>query len=134
MLKALVVTLIITVEGTKAWMHIGIQSRVQMSVNLKKQKGHETKEETRKGGAGWILTPIDSVVVRRGAVACSVECFLAPTTRIPRAAPGVVVIGTRSSFHLLLKDHPTDATPNLEGGKTQEGWWRGEKKKGKVLI
>lgn len=53
-------------------------------------------------GAGWILTSVNSVVVRWGAVACSVECFLAPTTRIPCTAPGVVVIGTRSGFHLLL--------------------------------
>lgn len=53
-------------------------------------------------GAGWILTSINGVVVHWGAIACSVECLFAPTTRIPGTAPGVVVIGTGSSFHLLL--------------------------------
>lgn len=52
--------------------------------------------------AGWILTSINGVVVRWGAIACSVECLFAPTARIPGTAPGVVVIGTRSGFHLLL--------------------------------
>lgn len=51
---------------------------------------------------GWILTSINGVVVRWGAIACSVECLFAPTARIPGTAPGVVVIGTRSGFHLLL--------------------------------
>lgn len=66
---------------------------------MQKQKEEETKRGQNGGGA---LTSVDSVVVRRGAVACSVERFLAPTTRIPSTAPGVVVVGTRSGFHLLL--------------------------------
>lgn len=65
----------------------------------------------------WILTAIDGVVVGRCAVACCVEGFLAPTAGIPRTAPGVIVIETRSGFHLLLQDHPPDATPNLRGKK-----------------
>lgn len=69
-------------------------------MNLQEQSEDEAGEDAR--GAGWILTSVVSAVVRHGAVACGVECFLAPTTGIPRTAPGVVVIGTRSGFHLLL--------------------------------
>lgn len=44
--------------------------------------------------AGRVLTSVEGVVVRRGAVAGGVERFLAPTAGIPGATPGVVVIGT----------------------------------------
>lgn len=63
---------------------------------------------------GWSLTAVDGVVKRGRAVARGGERLLAPTTRIPRTAPGVVVIGTRSGFHLLLQDHPPNATPDLK--------------------
>lgn len=76
--------------------------------------------------AGRVLTSVESVVVRRGAVASGVKRFLAPAARIPSATPGVVVIGTRSSFHLLLQDHPPDATPDLRGSVRRR---RGERKK-----
>lgn len=70
---------------------------------------------TAKVALAAVLRPrraIDGVVVRRGTVARRVERFFAPTLRIPPASPGVVVIGTRSSLHLLLQDHPPDTTPN----------------------
>lgn len=114
----------IALEGTNMWLHRNTVRRVGIHELAETERTRDKEGDAQ--GAGWILTPVDSVVVRCGAVACSVECFLAPTTRIPRAAPGVVVIGTRSGFHLLLQDHPPDATPNLRG--------RGRKKTGKLLI
>lgn len=88
----------------------GTEARPE-TMNFKAESGRGARVQGEKGGV--VLTAIDGVVVRRCAVACRVQRFLAPATRIPRAAPGVVVIGTRSRFHLLLEDHPSDATPNL---------------------
>lgn len=79
-------------------------------------------------GRGGVLTSVEGVVVRWGAVARGVESLLAPAARIPGAAPGVVVIGTRPSFHLLLQDHPPDATPDLRGSVGRRG---GERKEGR---
>jgi len=65
-------------------------------------------------GGGGVLTAVDGVAVRRGAGAGGVERLFAPAARIPGASPGVVVIGTRSGFHLLLQDHPANS---LWGGR-----------------
>lgn len=46
-------------------------------------------------------------------MAHAVQHLPAPTAGVPCAAPGVVVIGTGTGFHLLLQDHPSDTTLNL---------------------
>lgn len=87
-------------------------------------------KEAGSSGEGRVLTSVEGVVVRRGAVASGVECFLAPAARIPGATPGVVVIGTRSGFHLLLQDHPPDATPDLRRSVGRRRGERKDRKKG----
>lgn len=80
-----------------------IKTRSSHSTSRKKKLTNHRKEtDADVYSAGWLLTSINGVVVHWGAIACSVECLFAPTTRIPGTAPGVVVIGTRSGFHLLL--------------------------------
>lgn len=80
-----------------------IKTRLSHSTSKeKKLTNHRKDTDGGVYGAEWILTSINGVVVHWGAIACSVECLFAPTTRIPGTAPGVVVIGTRSGFHLLL--------------------------------
>lgn len=54
------------------------------------------------------LTAIDGVVV-----AGVVQSLLAPSAGVPCAAPGVVVIRTRASFHFFLQDHPANPTLDL---------------------
>lgn len=58
--------------------------------------------------SGGALTAVNSVVV-----AHAVQHLPAAAAGVLRAAPRVVVIGTRAGFHLFLQDQPTDTTLNL---------------------
>lgn len=82
----------------------------ELSGKISSRLYHFSRYLDYKISAADLLTAIDGVVV-----AGAVQSLLAPSTGVPCAAPGVVVIRTRSGFHLFLQDHPANPTLDLKG-------------------